>query len=44
MISDAVQKFHGDLTVADIMRQCPDVGIDMVRHVLKVLQGKGMVA
>lgn len=44
MITDAVQKFRGDFTVADIMRQCPGVGIDMVRRVLKDLQGRGVVA
>ena len=44
LITDAIKRFSGDFTVADIMRQCPGVGIDMVRRVLKDLQARGAVA
>ena len=43
MVTDAIKKFPGDFTVADILRQCPGVGIDMVRRVLKDLQARGEV-
>lgn len=39
---DAVKSFSGDFfSVADILRRCPGVGIDMIRRVLKDLQAQG---
>jgi len=43
MIQDAVKNFPGDFSVADILRKCPDVGIDMIRRVLKDLQAQGVI-
>jgi Fic family protein len=43
MIYDAVKSFSGDFSVADILRKCPGVGIDMIRRVLKDLQSQGVV-
>lgn len=43
IITDAITKFPGDFAVADILRQCPGVGVDMVRRVLKDLQAQGTV-
>lgn len=43
MISDAIKSFPGNFSVADILRECPGVGIDMVRRVLKDLQLQGVV-
>jgi fido (protein-threonine AMPylation protein) len=43
MVTDAIKGFAGDFTVADILRQCPGVGIDMIRRVLKDLQIQGEV-
>ena len=42
-IQDAVTKFYGNFSVADLQRECPGVGIDMIRRVLKELQVKGVV-
>jgi len=43
MVTGAIRMFPGDFSVADIMRKCPGVGIDMVRRVLKDLQARGTV-
>ena len=44
IVTGAIKRFPGDFTVADIMRQCPGVGIDMVRRVLKDMQAQGVIA
>jgi Fic family protein len=43
IVRDAIESFHGDFSVADIRWQCPGVGIDMIRKVLKDLQAKGVI-
>ena len=43
MVYDAVKSFPGDFSVADILRKCPGVGIDMIRRVLKDLQVQGVI-
>jgi Fic family protein len=43
MIQGTVNKFPGNFSVADILQKCPGVGIDMIRRVLKDLQGQGVV-
>lgn len=35
LVQDAVKGFPGDFNVADILRTCHGVGIDMIRWVLK---------
>jgi len=43
MVQDAIKSFPGDFSVADILRKCPGVGIDMIRRVLKDLQAQGVI-
>jgi len=43
MIWGTVNNFPGNFSVADILQKCPGVGIDMIRRVLKDLQGQGVV-
>jgi len=43
MIQDALKRFQGDFSVADMRRECPGVGIDMIRKTLKDLQAQGIV-
>jgi len=43
MVQGAVKSFSGDFSVADILRKCPGVGIDMIRRVLKDLQAQGLI-
>lgn len=43
MVQDAVKSFPSDFSVADILRKCPIVGIDMIRRVLKDLQAQGVI-
>ena len=40
---DALKRFQGDFSVADMRRECPGVGIDMIRKTLKDLQAQGIV-
>jgi hypothetical protein len=42
-IHNAIQQFAGEFSVADIMRKCPEVSIDMTRRVLKDLQAQSVV-
>lgn len=30
----------GELSVADLQKECPGVSLDMIRHLLKKLRGK----
>ncbi|PKN59871.1 MAG: Fic family protein, partial [Deltaproteobacteria bacterium HGW-Deltaproteobacteria-11] len=43
LVQDAVKGFPGDFSVADILRTCPGVGIDMIRRVLKDLRRQGFI-
>jgi len=43
LIRDAIKGFASDFSVGDIQQKCPGVGIDMIRRVLKDLQGQGVV-
>jgi Fic family protein len=42
-ILTALYKFNGSFRVSDLQRDCPGVGIDMIRKVLKDLRIKGLV-
>ena len=44
IVNEALRSFSSDFSVADILRKCPGVGIDMIRRVLKDLQDQGIVA
>ncbi len=43
LVQAAVRGFFGHFTVADILRICPGVGIDMIRHVLQDLRQQGVI-
>jgi len=43
MIRGIVNHFPGHFSVADILQKCPGISIDMIRRVLKDLQGQGVV-
>ena len=43
MVHDAVHRFPGNFSVADILQKYPGIGTDMIRHVLKDLQAQGVV-
>lgn len=43
IVLNAIDSIIGDFTVADLQRACPDVSIDMIRHVLKKLKKEGKV-
>ena len=35
MILDAIGRFHGEFSVSELLEQCPNVGVDLVRRILK---------
>lgn len=39
----AIESFHGDFTVAQIQQQCPTVGIDLIRRVLREQRQSGQL-
>ncbi|MBU1744962.1 MAG: Fic family protein [Proteobacteria bacterium] len=43
LVHDAVKSFPGNFSVADILRTCPGVGIDMIRRVLQDLRHQGVI-
>jgi hypothetical protein len=43
LVMQAIERALGSFTVADLQRECPGVSVDMIRHVLKQLQGEGNV-
>jgi len=43
LVIRAVESFSGNFSVADILKKCPGVSIDMVRRVLKNLRADGRV-
>jgi Fic family protein len=42
-VTRAIERAHGDFTVAEIQRECPGVSLDMIRHVLKELRAQGAI-
>jgi len=44
IVLNAIDSFIGDFSISDLERTCPDVSIDMLRHVLKKLKKEGQVA
>jgi Fic family protein len=43
LIREAIHNFSGNFSVADILRTCPGVGIDMIRRVLQDLRRQGVI-
>lgn len=43
MVAQSIKKHHSGFTVQDLQDDCPGVGIDTIRKVLKDLQKKGGV-
>jgi hypothetical protein len=43
MVTDAINATVGPVTVSELLRACPGVGIDLVRRTLKRLQAQGIV-
>jgi hypothetical protein len=41
VILAAIERAHGDFTVRWLQRECPSVGLDLIRHVLKKLKREG---
>jgi hypothetical protein len=35
MVLEAIRSFHGDFSVAELNAQCPHVGIDLIRRLLR---------
>ncbi|MFW5652803.1 MAG: Fic family protein [Planctomycetota bacterium] len=35
MVLEAVGRFHGDFAISDLQEQCPNVGIDLIRRILR---------
>ena len=35
MVLEAISRFHGEFSVRDIQEQCPNVGIDLIRRLLR---------
>lgn len=44
IVLNAIDSFIGDFSISDLEKTCPDVSIDMIRHVLKKLKKEGQVA
>jgi hypothetical protein len=42
-IVSAIRRSADEFSVTDLQRQCPGVGLDMIRHVLKDLKKRGEV-
>lgn len=43
LITMAIERAIGPFRVADVQRECPGVGVDMIRRVLKILRESGQV-
>src|SRR5207249_9836 len=41
MVLDAISRFHGDFSVGQLQEQCPNVGIDLIRRILRAEQQAG---
>jgi Fic family protein len=41
MISDAIGHFMGDFSIRDVQERCPNVGIDLIRRILRELRESG---
>jgi hypothetical protein len=35
LVLDAIERFRGDFTVSQLQEQCPTVGIDLIRRILR---------
>jgi Fic family protein len=35
MVLEAIERFHGDFSVREIQEQCPNVGVDLIRRILR---------
>jgi hypothetical protein len=44
MVKNAVAGFPGNFSVADLQKKLPGVSVDMIRRILKDMQGEGLVA
>jgi len=42
-IAAAIRRRKGDFSVAGLLRECPGVSVDLIRHVLKEMKRKGSV-
>jgi hypothetical protein len=43
MVVDAITHFLGDLTIRDIQGRCPNVGIDLIRRILREQRDAGKI-
>jgi len=43
MVSDAIKNFRGDFTIRDLQEHCPNVGIDMIRRILREKRNSGKI-
>jgi Fic family protein len=43
LVMSAIARASASFKIADLQRECPDVSVDMIRHVLKKLREKGQV-
>jgi Fic family protein len=44
IVLNAIDSLIGDFSISDLENSCPDVSIDMIRHVLKKLKKEGRIA
>jgi len=44
IVMNAIDSIVGDFSVSDLEKACPDVSIDMIRHVLKKLKKEGKIS
>jgi hypothetical protein len=35
MVFEAIRRFHSDFSVSELQAQCPNVGIDLIRRLLR---------
>jgi len=43
MVLEAIGRFHGDFSVGELQEQCPNIKIDLIRHILKQQRGLGKI-
>ena len=41
MILDAIEHFMSDFTIRDLQERCPQVGIDLIRRILREQRNAG---
>jgi Fic family protein len=44
IVMNAIDSIVGDFSVSDLEKACPDVSVDMIRHVLKKLKKEGGIS